>query len=33
MLTVFDADTNLPAPQCAIQLYAKDGVYLQQLPR
>ena len=33
MLTVFDADTNLPAPQCEIQLYAKDGVYLQQLPR
>ena len=33
VLSVYDADTNAPTQACEMQLYAKDGVYVQALPR
>jgi FtsP/CotA-like multicopper oxidase with cupredoxin domain len=33
VLRIVDENTGQPAPQCELQLYAKDGVYLMNLPR
>ncbi|KAI8477153.1 MAG: hypothetical protein J3K34DRAFT_455469 [Monoraphidium minutum] len=33
VIAFFDAATNLPTKACEMQLYAKDGVYLMNLPR
>ena len=32
-LVVLDPDTLLPTNSCSLQLLAKDGVYLMEVPR